>query len=454
MLATPTEHVRSVGRATLSSAVWNLPIQVREFLCWFTTLQEDWQQQEVLEAIVFDLTHNDQFLLTATVMVRRYKDFLSLLPDHLVRRTLLSLSPQQLVLAGQVSRQWRLKCRDEAVWEANCRSGQLALPLSPLPPSAQLSPSWRELYFHELKLRKNWRLGRCTSEMLPAHDKQVTCVRVRVGDVCTLATSSVDRTIKIWNLKNGRLLKTLVGHQRGVWALCFYGRNHLISGAHDCTIKIWNLESGQCERTLLGHQGAIWSVSQKRDLMISASQDYSAIVWDIRHCRFRLQLLGHKGQVFAADLSNDASTACTASGDKSVRVWRTDNGQRLRTIRVSRTDPVMSLQWKKNVLVCCHGRYISCYDMSNGEILAELAGHEKRVRDACLLVGDGKSSKGMVVSSGDDGAVKLWKISRGRCVMSVAPDDENPTAVTSVGSNGLLLAAAQTDGRVQVFNFL
>ena len=26
--------------------------------------------------------------------------------------------------------------------------------------------------------------------------------------------------------------------QRGVWALCFYGRNHLISGAHDCTIKV------------------------------------------------------------------------------------------------------------------------------------------------------------------------------------------------------------------------
>ena len=51
-------------------------------------------------------------------------------------------------------------------------------------------------------------------------------------------------------------------------------------------------------------------------LWSASSPCVQAIVWDIRHCRFRLQLLGHKGQVFAADLSNDASTACTASGDK------------------------------------------------------------------------------------------------------------------------------------------
>ena len=34
------------------------------------------------------------------------------------------------------------------------------------------------------------------------------------------------------------------------------------------------------------------------------------------------------------------------------------------------------------------------------------------IKDVCLLIGDGKSSKAMVISGGDDGAVKIWKTSR------------------------------------------
>ena len=82
-----------------------------------------------------------------------------------------------------------------------------------------------------------------------------------------------------------------------MWALCFHGKNLLVSGSHDHTIKvsvlsvtsmnlatdnshdlvhqIWNLESGQCERTLLAHQGPVWSVRCQKDVLVSASQDYS-----------------------------------------------------------------------------------------------------------------------------------------------------------------------------------
>ena len=64
---------------------------------------------------------------------------------------------------------------------------------------------------------------------------RVLCI---CGNATHLATGSLDRTIIIWSISDGKLCQKLVGHTKGVWALKFLSTVLLISGAYDKTIKV------------------------------------------------------------------------------------------------------------------------------------------------------------------------------------------------------------------------
>ena len=58
----------------------------------------------------------------------------------------------------------------------------------------------------------------------------------------TVASGSLDRTIKIWDLKTGRLLQTLDGHSDWVISVAFSpDAKTLVSASKDETIRLWNV---------------------------------------------------------------------------------------------------------------------------------------------------------------------------------------------------------------------
>jgi WD40 repeat protein len=75
-----------------------------------------------------------------------------------------------------------------------------------------------------------------------------------------------DRTVKVWELESGRLLRSLEGHTHGVWAVAVSpdGR-FIVSGSSDGTVKVWELESGRLLRSLEGHTGGVWAVAISPD---------------------------------------------------------------------------------------------------------------------------------------------------------------------------------------------
>jgi WD40 repeat protein len=79
-----------------------------------------------------------------------------------------------------------------------------------------------------------------------------------------LATSSSDRTIKVWNILNSSLLKTLSGHANSVTLISYIGSKnsltgHLVSSSLDGTMKFWNVETGKVEASF--QKGKIYSCS-------------------------------------------------------------------------------------------------------------------------------------------------------------------------------------------------
>ena len=86
-----------------------------------------------------------------------------------------------------------------------------------------------------------------------------------------LATGSYDQTIKIWDIENGTVKKTLTGHTNCINRLILLENNDLVSGSTDKTIKIWNLEDGTVKRTLTGHTNTIWSLILLNPLFTAVS---------------------------------------------------------------------------------------------------------------------------------------------------------------------------------------
>lgn len=63
-----------------------------------------------------------------------------------------------------------------------------------------------------------------------------------------LLTSSLDNTIKLWDVKTGKCIRTQFGHIEGVWSISA-DTFRIISGAHDRLIKVWDLQNGKCLHT-------------------------------------------------------------------------------------------------------------------------------------------------------------------------------------------------------------
>ncbi|MGQ9765718.1 MAG: WD40 repeat domain-containing protein, partial [Armatimonadota bacterium] len=74
-------------------------------------------------------------------------------------------------------------------------------------------------------------------------------------------SGSWDKTVKVWDLASGRLLRSLGGHTGWVWAVAVTadGRSAL-SGSDDRTVKVWDLESGRLLRSLEGHTYGVTAV--------------------------------------------------------------------------------------------------------------------------------------------------------------------------------------------------
>lgn len=92
-------------------------------------------------------------------------------------------------------------------------------------------------------------------------------------DVRQLATTSADRTIKLWNLDGFTLDRTLSGHQRWVWDCVFsVDAAYLVTASSDCSARLWDLSTGDAIRVYSGHHKACVACALNDSALENSSQ--------------------------------------------------------------------------------------------------------------------------------------------------------------------------------------
>jgi len=142
----------------------------------------------------------------------------------------------------------------------------------------------------------------------------------------TLASGSVDNTIKLWDVSIGKLLNTLSGGNY-IFSVSFSpdGKT-LASGSFDNTIKLWDVSTGRLLKTLSGHSDSVRSVSFSPDgeTLASGSFDNTIKLWDVSTGKLLNTLSGHRNSVFSVSFSPDGKTLASGSLDKTIILWDLD----------------------------------------------------------------------------------------------------------------------------------
>ena len=126
-------------------------------------------------------------------------------------------------------------------------------------------------------------LALSTPRTLVGHTEGVTSV-VFSPDGETLASASLDHTIKLWRVSDGSNIRTLSGHTEWVENIAFSPDGQMLaSSSYDKTIRLWKVSDGSAIRTLTGHDATVNSVAFSPDgqTLVSGSDDKTVKLWRV-----------------------------------------------------------------------------------------------------------------------------------------------------------------------------
>jgi WD40 repeat protein len=148
-----------------------------------------------------------------------------------------------------------------------------------------------------------------------------------------IATARLDKTILIWELASGRLLRTLNGHNDWIFGLAFSpDGSRLAAGGMGWTTKMWDLATGDETLTLEGHREPVYGVAFSTDgrKLATASNEGTVRVWDATPLAEGWSegwLLDEGPTALGGALfSPDGLTLATAKDTGAIQLWDAKSG--------------------------------------------------------------------------------------------------------------------------------
>ena len=284
---------------------------------------------------------------------------------------------------------------------------------------------------------------------LTGHENTVNSVTFS-PDARTLASASMDRTVRFWDIETGDLARTLTRRAK-IHSVAFSPDGQIVaSGNANRSVELWKAETGSSLRSLNLHRSTIHSVAFSRDggTLASGSMDRTIRLWNVKTGRplSMRALPGHASSVMSVAFHPVGLTFASAGSDKAIKLWNAQTGAPLRTFTADAK--VWSVAFSpdgQTLAAASADRKIGLWDVNTGRLLQTFTGHSGAVHSVAFSP-DGQT---LATASADD-TVCLWDVSRGTQQETLGGHTKDVMSV-AFSPDGYTLASGSMDTTIRLW---
>lgn len=285
-----------------------------------------------------------------------------------------------------------------------------------------------------------------------------------------LASGSLDKTVRVWEVDTGLLIHTLIGHTAGVSSVAFrpcrerdqsdrcgQGNKLLASGSDDGTVRLWDVAMGKEIAILPNHNSFVTSLafSPEGRLLAVGLFDGRIILWNLAR-KERVHIFsGHRFYIKALTFSPDNTLLYSGSLDGTVRVWNVRRGELLYT-HPAHTSGAIALNPDGQLLAYASiDNTVRLLDTVSYKEVRSLSRSQEGEATGLLLTipSVSFSPDGMLLAAGfPDGKITVWKVNSGRVAYNLEGGHTKGVWSVAFSPKGGLLASGSLDGTIILWN--
>jgi WD40 repeat protein len=123
-----------------------------------------------------------------------------------------------------------------------------------------------------------------------------------------LVSGSKDSSIILWNLSSFGFVRQFVGHQHTVCDVSLLDNERIVSSSLDSSVRVWDMKTAECIKIMKYHCGCVHSIFRHEKFFLSSGRDAKITAWDFKkfnpiftisdQCAIVDVLLMHEGHLF------------------------------------------------------------------------------------------------------------------------------------------------------------
>jgi WD40 repeat protein len=254
--------------------------------------------------------------------------------------------------------------------------------------------------------------------------------------------------------------QTLEGHKFGVsGAAVFPDKRRMVTASNDKTLRLWDLEDGAVLKIMEGHRFGVQEVAVSRDGQFIASGDTGGelIAWNRDGEPLTQPIKVHSDLIGSVDFSPDSTCLASGSYDTTTELWNTKtwqvqgdpiscgSGAQILCIRYSPSGEHLAIATKLNIQI---------WNPRNRECIAKFQGHSAcggGYNNSLAWTLDG--TRLLSTGSSPDTVIRVWDSSTWKQVGEPWKGHTGNIYMVALNPSGTLVASASNDHQVRLWRF-